>query len=125
MASAHEIMQRMKEIQAARETAIQPLLEVLVEREELKRKLAELDEPYGKAFSQAESGGWTAAELLELGAEEPVKRPKGRPRTRRATRKDPQGVSAPGPSTASPAASIPGQEGGEVAAPSGAGSLSS
>ncbi|MGC9478831.1 hypothetical protein ACP4I1_32410 [Streptomyces sp. WG4] len=112
MASAHDIMQRMKAIQAAREEAIQPLLEVMAERQELQRKLAELDEPYSKAFSQAETGGWTTEELRELGAEEPAKRPKGRPRSRRSGAKKVALTAPPADSSAgSRAASVPTQSG--------------
>ena len=83
MASAQEILRRMEEIQAARAEAIEPLAEILEERGELLRQVAALDEPYGRAFAAAEAAGWSATELVAMGAEEPVKRPKGRPRGKR------------------------------------------
>ncbi|PJE97100.1 hypothetical protein CUT44_14035 [Streptomyces carminius] len=108
----------MEEIQAARAKAIEPLAQILEERGELQRKLAALDEPYGKAFAAAEAAGWSAEELKALGADEPAKRPKGRPRTRRSgTRKAAAATSA----TTAPAPAIPAQEntGGPVAAAAG------
>ncbi|MDG9728433.1 MULTISPECIES: hypothetical protein [unclassified Streptomyces] len=129
MASAHDFMQKMREAQAAREKAFEPLAEILGKREELQRQLAELDAPYAEAFVAAEAAGWTAEELTAIGAEEPAKRPKGRPRGRRSTakreaaRKAPE-ASAPEPSGPSPAAAIPGQEGSGETAAAGAGSVS-
>ncbi|MFP8886801.1 hypothetical protein [Streptomyces mangrovi] len=117
MASAQEIMQRMREIQATREAAFEPLMKVLVERQELQQRLAELDEPYGQAFAAAEAAGWTKDELKALGAEEPTKRPKGRPRTRRATARK---TASAAPSPTSPEAPVPAQNHvGETAVTSG------
>ncbi|MFD0253676.1 hypothetical protein ACFVGX_22480 [Streptomyces sp. NPDC127113] len=125
MASSHDIMQRMREVQAAREKAFEPLAEILGQRAELQRRLAELDAPYAEAFVAAEAAGWTTDELKAIGAEEPAKRPKGRPRGARRTAKketprEASGASAP----ESAAASIPGQEGAGEAAPATAGSIS-
>lgn len=122
MANTHEILRRMEEIQATRAAAITPLAEILAEREELQRKLAELDEPYGKAYADAEAAGWTGDELAAIGAGEPVKRPKGRPR-RRAVPKKGAGESAPEASL--PAAAVPVQGSAGGAAPVGAGAQSS
>ncbi|WP_374987218.1 hypothetical protein [Streptomyces fradiae] len=128
MASAHEFMRKMREAQAAREKAFEPLAEILGKREELQRQLAELDAPYAEAFVAAEAAGWTTEELLGIGAEEPAKRPKGRPR-RRSTAKKETARKAPEasvsePSTPSPAAAIPGQDGSGEAAPATAESVS-
>ncbi|MFF8293603.1 hypothetical protein ACF068_30965 [Streptomyces sp. NPDC016309] len=129
MASAHDFMQKMREAQAARERAFEPLAEILGKRDELQRQLAELDAPYAEAFAAAEVAGWTTEELLAIGAEEPAKRPKGRPRGRRSTakkdtlKKAPE-TSAPEPSVPSPAAAIPAQEGAGETAPAAAGSAS-
>lgn len=125
MASAHDIMQRMKEVQAAREKAFEPLAEILGQREDLQRQLAELDAPYAEAFVAAEAAGWTTEELKAIGAEEPAKRPKGRPRSRRsAAKKAAPEASAPESSAPSPATTIPGQDGTGEAAPAAAESLS-
>ncbi|MGW3100027.1 hypothetical protein ACWDCC_42055 [Streptomyces sp. NPDC001102] len=125
MASAQEIMQRMKEVQAAREKAFEPLAEILGQREELQRQLAELDVPYAEAFVAAEAAGWTAEELKAIGAEEPARRPKGRPRGRRSTAKKAAAeTSAPESSAPSSAAAIPGQDGSGEAATAAAGSVS-
>ena len=125
MASAHDIMQRMKEVQAAREKAFEPLAEILGQREELQRRLAELDTPYAEAFVAAEAAGWTTEELKAIGAEEPAKRPKGRPRGRRTSGKKeaPKGTAAASAPESS-AATIPGQEGAGAAATAAAGSVS-
>lgn len=81
-----------------------PLVEVLAKRSSLLEQLAELDEPYGKAYVDAEAAGWTAEELTKLGADEPVKRPRkrSRPTARKADGKT---------SGTAPAGGIPSQEG--------------
>ncbi|MEU3433093.1 hypothetical protein [Streptomyces sp. NPDC006863] len=121
MASANEIRQRMMEIQAAREEAVGPLLDVLGKRQDLQQQLAALDAPYGEAFVTAEAGGWTAGDLAALGAEEPAKRPKGKPRGRRAAAKktSPEPASPP----AAPAA-VPQQDGSGDTNPVAVGSAS-
>lgn len=106
--SAHEILKKMEAIQAARAEAIKPLAEIQGKRAELLRQLAELDEPYGKAYADAEVAGWTVEELTEIGAEEPARRPKGRPRTRRPAAK--KATPATQPQTPSPAATFPSQD---------------
>lgn len=79
----------MERLQAAKGEAFKPLAEILGQREAIQKemetvlagfeeRLAALNEPYGKAYAAAEKAGWTAAELAELGVEEPVKRPRGR-----------------------------------------------
>ncbi|MEU6965094.1 hypothetical protein [Streptomyces chrestomyceticus] len=104
MADVQEIRRQMKELQAAREEAFGPLLDVLEQRHTLQQQLAALDEPYAQAFVAAESAGWTTEELLALGAEEPARRPKGRTRRRNAA----SGKKASAPS--SPAAQVPAQD---------------
>jgi hypothetical protein len=112
MANAHDIMQRMEERQAARVKAFEPLAEILVQRQDLQEKLAALDEPYGHAFATAEAGGWTTDELLAIGAEEPLKRPKGRQRGKRtASKKAATEASSTGSSADTSAASVPTQNG--------------
>ncbi|MFE4581193.1 hypothetical protein [Streptomyces chartreusis] len=89
MSSAEEFLQRMERLQAAKGEAFKPLAEILGQRAAIQKematvvagfeeRLAALNEPYGKAYASAEKAGWTAAELAELGVEEPVKRPRGR-----------------------------------------------
>jgi hypothetical protein len=118
MASANEILQRMEEIQAARAEAIKPLAEIQEKRGELQRQLAALDEPYGKAFAEAEAAGWTTDELKAMGADEPLKRPKGRPRGRRTSAKKVA-------ETGVPTVTVPAQESSGDAAAVTAGALSS
>ncbi|MFE2684521.1 hypothetical protein [Streptomyces mirabilis] len=125
MASSHDFMQKMREAQAAREKAFEPLAEILGQRADLQRQLADLDAPYAEAFVGAEAAGWTAEELKAIGAEEPAKRPKGRPRSRRsaATKTTPE-ASASESSAPSSAAAIPGQDAAAEAATAAAGSAS-
>ncbi|MFH8410393.1 hypothetical protein ACH4FX_37305 [Streptomyces sp. NPDC018019] len=95
MADVQEIRRQMQAIQAAREEAFGPLLNLLEQRDHLKQQLAALDEPYAQAFVAAEAAGWAKEDLLALGAEEPAKRPKGRPRARgTATKKKATGTTA-------------------------------
>lgn len=117
-------MQRMREVQASREKAFEPLAEILGKRAELQRQLAELDAPYGEAFAAAEAAGWTADELKAIGAEEPAKRPKGRPRTRKTSNREGPGASTPGPAATPLAVAVPAQEGADEAAAVTAGSVS-
>ncbi|UQI49805.1 hypothetical protein M1P56_35995 (plasmid) [Streptomyces sp. HU2014] len=125
MANAHDFIQRMRQVQAAREKAFEPLADILGKREDLQRQLAELDAPYGEAFAAAEAAGWTAEELKAIGAEEPVKRPKARARARRATaKKEATEASTAESAAAPPAAAVPAQEGVGEAATATAGSVS-
>ncbi|MEU1826669.1 hypothetical protein ABZ502_30090 [Streptomyces abikoensis] len=80
MATAEEIMRHAQEINAARETALAPLASLLAERKLLRDEFEKTEEPYGRAYVEAQAAGWTTEELGGLGAEEPKRRPKGRPR---------------------------------------------
>ncbi|WP_345637895.1 hypothetical protein [Streptomyces thinghirensis] len=117
MPSAEEILQRMRELQERREAAAKPLVDVLAKRSRLLEQLAELDEPYSKAYVDAEAAGWTAEDLAKLGAEEPAKRPRVRSRRSRssAKRADSQ-PSAAASEGSSPAGAIPSQDGAAAAA---------
>lgn len=88
-----------------------PLVDVLAKRSTLLEQLAHLDEPYGKAYVDAEAAGWTAEELADLGADEPAKRPRARSKRSRSTAKKTDGQ-APGttPAGSSPAGGIPPQD---------------
>lgn len=86
-----------------------PLVDVLAKRSTLLEQLAELDEPYGKAYVDAEAAGWTSEELTKLGADEPVKRP--RKRSRSTAKKNDGQTSGTAPAGGSPAGGIPSQEG--------------
>ncbi|MFC7841892.1 hypothetical protein [Streptomyces sp. NPDC057382] len=112
MPSADEILQKMRELQKRREAAAKPLVDVLAKRSRLLEQLAELDEPYGKAYVDAEAAGWTAEDLAKLGAEEPSRRPRVRTRRPRlsAKRTDNQPPMAAS-NGSSPARTIPTQDG--------------
>ena len=110
---------------AARAEAFKPLAEIQGKRAELLRQLADLDEPYGKAYAEAEAAGWTGEELAAIGAEEPVKRPKGRPRRRVAAKKGTVETAATESEASSPAAAVPAQDSTGSVAPVDVGAHSS
>ncbi|AKZ59530.1 hypothetical protein SAM23877_6485 [Streptomyces ambofaciens ATCC 23877] len=116
MPSADEILQKMRALQERREAAVGPLVEILARRSRLLEQLAELDEPYGKAYVDAEAAGWTPEELAKLGADEPVKRPRVRSRRSRPSTRTTGGQSS-GPATedGSLAGEIPSQNGAATA----------
>lgn len=107
----------MRELQERREAAAKPLVDVLAKRSRLLEQLAELDEPYSKAYVDAEAAGWTAEDLAKLGAEEPAKRPRVRSRRSRSSAKKADGQSTTTASEgSSPAGTIPSQDGAASAA---------
>ncbi|WP_327332919.1 hypothetical protein [Streptomyces anulatus] len=119
MPSTQEIIERMHRLQAERNLAFAPLASVMSQREEiekeiadlrdqLEKRLAELEAPYKTAYSGAVSGGWSVEELATLGAPEPPRR--GRPKRGRSTaaKKDTE-ANSPGPSPSDPGTEIPGQ----------------
>ncbi|MFE6866584.1 hypothetical protein ACFVFS_08500 [Kitasatospora sp. NPDC057692] len=100
MTSPHDtFMRKVHENLGARTAAVEPLAAVLAERQRLVALLSATDEPYSKAYGQAVDGGWSPDELAKLGAVEPARRPRGRPRSAASRR---------------PAGALPGQ-----AAPAG------
>ena len=107
----------MRELQERREAAAKPLVDILAKRSRLLEQLAELDEPYGKAYVDAEAAGWTAEDLAKLGAEEPAKRPRVRSRRSRSSAKkadsQPTATASDG---SSPAGTIPSQDAATAAA---------
>jgi hypothetical protein len=116
MPSADEILQRMRELQERREAAAKPLVDILAERSRLLEQLAELDEPYGKAYVDAEAAGWTAEDLAKLGAEEPEKRPRVRSRRARSSaRKADSQATLAASGSSSPAVTISSQDGAAAA----------
>ncbi|SCD34365.1 hypothetical protein GA0115245_14656 [Streptomyces sp. di188] len=98
----------MRELQERREAAAKPLVDILAKRSRLLEQLAELDEPYGKAYVDAEAAGWTAEDLAKLGADEPVKRP--RKRSRSAGKRTGGQSSETADAGSSPARGIPAQD---------------
>lgn len=103
----------MRALQGRREEAAGPLVEILAKRSKLLEQLAELDEPYGKAYVDAEAAGWTAVELAKLGADEPVKRP--RKRSRSAGKRTVGQASGTADAGSSPAGGIPAQDSSSTA----------
>ncbi|WP_435137808.1 hypothetical protein [Actinacidiphila sp. bgisy144] len=74
----------------SRVEAIRPVAAALAERNRIRALLHEAEKVYGAAYSAAQGAGWSTDELKQMGAEEPARRPQGRPRssrTRRSTSK--------------------------------------
>lgn len=84
---------------ASRLETIRPLAELIAERKRLKSLLEETEKPYGAAYAAAEAAGWSPDELRQMGAEEPTRRPQGRPKGSRTRR--PRGTSVPAPAAPS------------------------
>lgn len=70
---------------ASRLDVIRPLASLIAERKRLQNLLDDTEKPYGAAYVAAEAGGWTSAELRQMGAEAPTKRPAGRPKGSRSS----------------------------------------
>ncbi|UZI33950.1 hypothetical protein [Streptomyces sp. VB1] len=119
MPSTQEIIERMHRLQTKRHAAFAPLASVLSQREEiekeiadlrdqLEKRLAELEAPYKTAYNGAVTGGWSVEELATLGAPEPPKR--GRPkRGRNAAAKKNTEPNSPAASPADTSTEIPGK----------------
>ncbi|WP_217246904.1 hypothetical protein [Streptomyces sp. AC602_WCS936] len=116
----------MRTLQERREAAAGPLVDVLAKRSSLLEQLAALDEPYGKAYADAEAAGWTQEELTKLGAEEPAKRPRGRSKRSRSSARKGNGQSS-GTAAEAPSSTgtIPAQEGAATASTSAGSTASS
>ncbi|MFP8906181.1 hypothetical protein [Streptomyces atacamensis] len=86
---------------SSRLEAIKPLAELIAERKRLRDLLEQTEKPYGAAYAAATAAGWTAEELRQMGAEEPTRRPQGRPKGSRTRRKTSPAspVSPPAPRT--------------------------
>ncbi|MFK0160694.1 hypothetical protein ACIQVK_52765 [Streptomyces sp. NPDC090493] len=92
---------------ASRLEVIKPLAEAIAERKRLQALLDDADKTYGAAYADASAAGWSTDELRKMGAEEPTRRPQGRPkgsRTRR-TRPGTEGATETTSSSSSPNAS--------------------
>ncbi len=78
-----------KELLATRMNVIPPLADAIAERKRLQALLDATEKTYGAAYADAAAAGWTPEELRQMGADEPTRRPQGRPkgaRTQRRTR---------------------------------------
>lgn len=75
------LMTTAKELLASRMAVIPPLAEAIAERKRLQELVDANEKTYGEVYSDAQAEGWTPAELRQMGAEEPTRRPQGRPRT--------------------------------------------
>ncbi|MGW2681085.1 hypothetical protein [Streptomyces sp. NPDC001436] len=96
---ADEILKKAEELQAAqlaaKQAAVVPLAAILARRIQLQAELFETEVPYGKAYVEAETAGWSAEELASLGATEPTHRP----RMRRSRQSRAQAPAAPSESS--------------------------
>ncbi|MHC3394713.1 hypothetical protein ACLQ2E_35430 [Streptomyces lavendulocolor] len=82
--AASPLLTKAQELLADRMSVIPPLAEVLAERKRLQEQIDATEKAYGSAYADAQAAGWTPEELRQLGAEEPTRRPQGRPRKRPA-----------------------------------------
>ncbi|MFF4709581.1 hypothetical protein [Streptomyces sp. NPDC001297] len=71
---------------ASRLEVIKPLAEAIAERKRLQALLDGADKAYGSAYAAASAAGWSPDELRRMGAEEPTRRPQGRPKGSRTRR---------------------------------------
>ena len=85
MAATEDILTKMRQINAAREAAFEPLADVMTKRQKLLQALADIEEPYAAAYRAATAAGWNPAELLSLGAQEPAGRANSRPKRRKSS----------------------------------------
>ncbi|OII64315.1 hypothetical protein BJP40_00150 [Streptomyces sp. CC53] len=90
------ILATAQELLATRMRVIAPLADAIAERKRLQELIDAVEKTYGVAYADAQAAGWTPEELRQMGADEPTRRPQGRPRTRR-----PRATAAttPGPRT--------------------------
>ncbi|WP_143169157.1 hypothetical protein [Streptomyces sp. NBRC 110465] len=95
------ILATAKELLATRMSVIPPLAESIAERKRLQALLDANEKTYGANYADAAAAGWTPEELRQMGAEEPTRRPQGRPKGTR-TRKP---RTTPSPRTPAPAES--------------------
>ncbi|MFJ2110786.1 hypothetical protein ACIOEX_02465 [Streptomyces sp. NPDC087850] len=108
------ILATAKELLASRMSVIPPLAESIAERKRLQALLDANEKTYGANYVDATAAGWTPEELRQMGAEEPTRRPQGRPKGTR-TRK-PRTTSAPAPATPNPRTPDPAESGAPAAA---------
>ena len=60
--------------------AVQQAEEALEALQTLRRRLAESERDYGRAYAEMIRAGWPEADLSKMGFEKPERRPRGRPR---------------------------------------------
>ncbi|WP_326655709.1 hypothetical protein [Streptomyces sp. NBC_01750] len=109
------ILATAKNLLATRMGVIPPLAEAIAERKRLQDLIDATERAYGAAYADAQAAGWTPEELRQMGADEPTRRPQGRPKGAR-TRK-PRTTAAPAtPSQRTPDAT---ETGAATPAPTG------
>ncbi|MER6603839.1 MULTISPECIES: hypothetical protein [Streptomyces] len=96
------ILATAKELLATRMSVIPPLAESIAERKRLQALLDANEKTYGANYADAAAAGWTPEELRQMGAEEPTRRPQGRPKGTRTRKSRTTPAPAPAPATPSP-----------------------
>lgn len=109
MPTTQEVLEKLRQNNAARERAIEPLAEIMEKRQQLLDKLAAIEGAYAAAYREAATAGFGTEELLSLGAEEPSVQATKPRRGRRKTTGSAGGPAAPPPGESPPA--VPGQDG--------------
>ncbi|MFD5372099.1 hypothetical protein [Streptomyces sp. NPDC127103] len=101
------ILATAQELLATRMNVIPPLADAIAERKRLQGLINAIEKTYGAAYADAQAAGWTSEELRQMGAEEPTRRPQGRPKGARTRRPRTAAPTAPGPRTPDAAESAP------------------
>ncbi|WP_329151272.1 hypothetical protein OG275_38160 (plasmid) [Streptomyces niveus] len=97
------ILATAQELLASRMDVIPPLAEAIAERKRLQDLINATEKAYGAAYNNAQAAGWTPEELRQLGADEPTRRPQGRPKSVRTRRpRATASPTTPNPRTADP-----------------------
>ncbi|MFE9484503.1 hypothetical protein ACFYNM_38725 [Streptomyces spororaveus] len=91
-----------QDLLASRLDVVRPLAQLIAERNRLQGLLDDVEKRYGAAYVNAEAGGWTVAELGQMGATEPTRRPPGRPKKSRTAKAPSTSVSPSPPNPRSP-----------------------
>jgi len=78
--STSPLLDAAEKMLASRLEVLKPLADIVAERKRLQSLIDATEKPYGAAYATASAAGWTTDELTGMGAEEPTRRPQGRPK---------------------------------------------
>ncbi|MEU9079984.1 hypothetical protein AB0D22_35580 [Kitasatospora sp. NPDC048538] len=84
--AANPILEQAQSLLASRIDPIRPLADLIVKHKTVSEELASVEKAYGAAYAAALAAGWTDAELRQMGAQPPTRRPAGRPKGSRTSR---------------------------------------
>ncbi|MFD0409943.1 hypothetical protein [Kitasatospora sp. NPDC127116] len=84
--AVNPILEQAQNLLASRIDPIRPLADLIVKHKAVSEELANVEKAYGAAYATALSAGWSEAELRQMGAQPPTRRPAGRPKGSRTAR---------------------------------------